>query len=79
MVGLHKASFIVWLGAASLHVLAHIFGCPVSGGCGLLASRCELTLVGASLTAGAVLATATLPAADRLQDQATGHIGLDAR
>jgi len=39
----------------------------------------RVTLVGASLAAGVLLATATLPAADRLQDHATGHIGLDAR
>jgi hypothetical protein len=38
-----------------------------------------VTLVGASLAAGAVLATATLPAADQLQDHATGHIGFDER
>ena len=28
VVGLHKASFFVWLGAASLHVLAHILRLP---------------------------------------------------
>jgi hypothetical protein len=29
--------------------------------------------------AGGVLATATLPGADQLQDRASAHIGLDAR
>jgi hypothetical protein len=79
IVGLHKASFFVWLGAASLHVLAHLLRLP-----GLWRLRppgvaLRVTLVGASLAAGAVLATATLPAADQLQDHATGHIGFDER
>jgi hypothetical protein len=39
----------------------------------------RVALVGASLAAGVLLATATLPAAEHLQDQATGHIGLDER
>ncbi len=79
IVGLHKASFFVWLGAASLHVLAHLLRLP-----GLWRLRApgvalRATLVGASLAAGAVLATATLPGADQLQDHATGHIGFDER
>ena len=39
----------------------------------------RIGVVGASLAAGALLATATLPAADQLQDQATGHVGFDER
>jgi len=79
IVGLHKASFIVWLGAASLHVLAHLLRLP-----GLWRLRApgvalRAVLVGASLVAGAMLATATLPAADRLQDRTTAHIGFDER
>ena len=41
VVGLHKASFIVWFGAASLHVLAPSCDCAVSGACGFRVSRCE--------------------------------------
>ena len=78
MVGLHKASFVVWLGATAVHVLAHAVEVPrviraqVPG----LAIRCAL--VGASLIAGATVAVATLPAADHLQDRASAHFGLDA-
>ena len=79
VVGLHKASFIVWFGAASLHVLAHVLRLPRLWRLRAPGVALRLTLVGASLAAGAVLATATLPAADQLQDQATGQIGLDAR
>jgi hypothetical protein len=78
VVGLHKASFIVWFGAAGLHVLGHALKLP-----GLLRTRApgialRLSLVAVALVAGAFLATATLPAADRLQDRATAQLGLDA-
>jgi hypothetical protein len=77
VVGLHKASFIVWVGATALHVLAHALELPR-----LLRARVpglarRLALVAGAVMAGAVLATATLPAADRLQDRASSHIGLD--
>jgi len=78
VVGLHKASFIVWFGAAGLHVLGHAPKLPR-----LLRARApgiafRLSLVAVTIVAGAFLATATLPAADRLQDRATAQIGLDA-
>ena len=77
LVGLHKASFVVWLAATGVHVLAHLVELPrvfrvrIPG----LAIRCAL--VGASLVAGAMVAVATLPAADHLQDRASAHFGLD--
>jgi hypothetical protein len=79
VVGLHKASFVVWFGATGVHVLAHGLKLP-----GLLRTRVpgaalRLSLVAATVVAGAFLATATLPQADRLQDRATAHIGLEAR
>jgi hypothetical protein len=79
VVGLHKASFIVWVGAAGVHVLAHALKLP-----GVLRARIQGTALRVGLVAGAVvcgglLATATLPAADRLQDRATAHIGFDER
>jgi hypothetical protein len=79
VVGLHKASFIVWFGATALHVLGHALKLP-----GLLRTRApgvalRLSFVAATVVAGAFLATATLPAADRLQDRASAQIGLDAR
>jgi hypothetical protein len=39
----------------------------------------RLAVVGAVVAGGAMLAVATLPAADRLQDQMSAHVGLDAR
>jgi hypothetical protein len=78
VVGLHKASFIVWFGAAAVHVLGHVFKLP-----SLLRTRARgiglrLSVVGVTAVAGAFLATATLPAADRLQDRMSSQIGLDA-
>lgn len=77
IVGLHKASFIVWVGAMTLHVLAHARKLV-----GPLRSRVpgvvlRVALVAGTIAAGAVLAVATLPAADRLQDHASAHFGFD--
>jgi hypothetical protein len=79
IVGLHKASFIVWFGATGLHVMLHAPKVP-----GFLRARVpgaalRLSLVATTVAAGMLLATATLPAADRLQDHASARIGLDAR
>ena len=79
IVGLHKASFLVWVGAFGLHVLWHtprmlrllperIPGTPL-----------RVAVAAASVVAGGVLATATLPQADHLQDRASSHIGFDDR
>lgn len=78
VVGLHKASFIVWFGAAAVHVLGHAPKVPRllrarAGGVGL-----RVALVVGAVVAGAFLAIATLPGADRLQDSATAHVGVDA-
>ena len=67
VLGLHKASFIVWLGSMSLHVLAHFLRLPAllapdaRGGEGVGGSRLRLATVSASVVAGAILAVATLP------------------
>jgi hypothetical protein len=67
LLGLHKASFIVWFGAMTLHVLGHVLKVP-----GLaraeLATRAEGTwlrqlLVAGAVVAGVVVAVAALPAA----------------
>jgi len=78
IVGLHKASFIVWFGAAGVHVLAHVTKLPRllrarAAGAGL-----RVALAAGAIAAGAVLAVATLPSVDRLQDHASAHIGLDS-
>jgi hypothetical protein len=78
VVGLHKASFLVWVGATVLHVLAHAPKVPRLLRARIPGSSVRLALVASAVLAGAVLATATLPQADQLQDRASAHIGLDA-
>ncbi len=78
VVGLHKASFIVWFGAAAVHVLAHATKLPRllrarAAGAGL-----RVALVAGAVAAGVLLAVVTLPSADRLQDRASAHVGLDS-
>ena len=79
IVGLHKASFVVWLGATSLHVLTRIPGMKRILLRRLPGVTLRLGLAGGTLMAGLVLAMATLPAADHLQDTLSGSVGLDAR
>ena len=77
LVGLHKASFVVWAAAFGVHFLAHVpmlarvLRTRVPG----LAVRAGLAT--STVLAGALLATVTLPSADHLQDQATSHMGFD--
>lgn len=61
LLGVHKASFIVWLGATSLHVLAHLRRLPrlVLGP----RLRTRAALVGATVLAGAALAAGTVSSA----------------
>jgi hypothetical protein len=79
IVGLHKASFIVWLGATGVHVLTHVLKLPRLLRERIPGAALRIGLVGSAVVAGALLATVTLPQADRLQDRATARIGLDAR
>jgi len=67
VLGLHKASFVVWVAAMTVHVLAHIARIPalgaldVRGGKGIGGSRLRLAIIAATVFAGAVLAVETLP------------------
>jgi hypothetical protein len=79
IVGLHKASFIVWLGATGLHVLAHVLRLPRLLAARLPGLAVRLALVGSTVLAGVAIATLTLPAADHLQDRLTASVGLDVR
>jgi hypothetical protein len=79
VVGLHKASFIVWVGATGLHVLAHAHKLPRLVRARARGALLRIALVAGAVVAGALLAVATLPAADRLQDRASAHVGLDPR
>jgi hypothetical protein len=78
VVGLHQASFIVWVGAMGVHVLSHAFKLPRILWARVPGVALRVSLVGGAVLAGALLAVATLPSADRLQDRASAHIGLDA-
>ena len=77
LVGLHKASFVVWLGATGIHVLAHITELPHQLRRRIPGAGIRLAVIGATLATGAVVAVATLPGADRLQDKATSPFGVD--
>ena len=77
LVGLHKASFVVWLGATAIHVLAHLVELPRAARLRVPGIATRVLVVGASLAAGTVVAVGTLPAADRLQDNATHFVGFD--
>ena len=77
VVGLHKASFIVWAAATGVHVLAHLQRLP-----GLLRLKVpgrgiRLALVTGAVVSGLALATVAFPTADHLQDRVSAHVGLD--
>jgi len=78
LVGLHKASFILWFGAAGVHVLAHIPKLPRLLRARVAGTGLRMALAAGAVTAGVLLAVATLPNADRLQDRVSAHVGLDS-
>jgi hypothetical protein len=75
LVGLHKASFVVWAGAFGLHLLTRVPALLRALGGRLGFVRIAAAVF--SVAAGIGLAAATLPAVDQLQDQATSHVGFD--
>jgi hypothetical protein len=79
LVGLHKASFVVWLGAMSLHVLIRVPELLPILRRRLAGKALRLGLVGATLGIGLLLGMLTLPAADHLQDNLSGSVGVDTR
>ena len=79
ILGLHQASFVVWLVAMTVHVLTRLEALARILRRRLPGLGRRAGLVGASLAAGLVLAMLTLPAADRLQDSITVHVGVDSR
>jgi hypothetical protein len=78
VVGLHKASFLVWLGAVGVHVLVRMVRLPAALRRAVPGVALRLGLAAAALAAGAAAATLTLPQADQLQDQVSAQVGLDA-
>jgi hypothetical protein len=77
IVGLHKASFVVWVGAAAIHVLAHLREIPRALARRVPGLGLRLALAAVAVLAGLVIAVGTLPGADHLQDHMTGHAGVD--
>ena len=77
VVGLHKASFIVWFGAMAVHVLGHVLELPeqlrVDRERDLPGARLRSFLLAAALVAGAVVAIAALPAVHHWVDWAGHH------
>jgi hypothetical protein len=67
IVGLHKASFVVWFGAMSVHVLAHVLKVPRLARADFVGASDGTWLrrfaVAAALVAGVIVAIAFLPAA----------------
>jgi hypothetical protein len=79
LVGLHKASFIVWLGMTGVHVLARLPRVMGALRRRTAGTAQRLVLAGGAVFAGLALATLTLPAADHLQDEVSAHMGIDSR
>jgi hypothetical protein len=77
LVGLHKASFLVWFGTTTLHVLTRVLRLARAIRLRSPGLALRLGVVGASLVAGVTLATVSLPAVDHLQDSVSGHVGVD--
>jgi hypothetical protein len=77
LLALHQASFAVWLGATGVHVLAHLAKLPRLLRARVPGAALRGAVVVCTLVAGVSLATATLPAADHLQDRVTAHVGID--
>jgi len=75
LVGLHKASFVVWAGAFGLHVLTRLPA--VVGALRRRLPALVATAAALSVVAGLAVATLTLPAVDQLQDNVTGQTGFD--
>jgi hypothetical protein len=79
VVGLHKASFAVWAGAFGLHLLTRLPNLLPGLRQRLPGLGLRAALITCALAAGVVLAAATLPAGEHLQDLMSARFGLDAR
>jgi hypothetical protein len=77
LVGLHKASFVVWFGATGVHVLVHLRRLPLALRVRASGAGLRLVLAATAVVVGMMVAVATLPAADHLQDRASAVVGLD--
>jgi len=77
VIGLHKASFIVWFGAMAAHVLGHVLELPqhlhADRERELPGARARSFLLALALVAGAVVAIPALPAVHHWVDWAATH------
>jgi hypothetical protein len=78
-VGLHKASFVVWLVSTSIHVLARLVRMRDALRARYPGLALRLGTVAVILVAGAAVAVATFPGADHLQDRMSAPVGFDVR
>jgi hypothetical protein len=78
VVGLHKASFVVWAGGFGVHLLTRLTLLWRALRARLPGTSLRLAFAGISLAAGVAVALPTLPAMDQLQDNVSGHVGVDA-
>ena len=78
LVGLHKASFLVWVGAFGLHVLSRAVPALRALRRRVPGLPLRLGMATMSVVVGVTVATLTLPAIDRLQDSVSGHVGVDS-
>jgi hypothetical protein len=77
-VGLHKASFVVWLVATSIHVLARLARMAEALRVRYPGLALRLGVAVVTLVAATAVGTATLPGADNLQDQMSARVGIDS-
>lgn len=77
ILGLHKASFVVWFGAMAAHVLGHVLKLPGLASADLRRSepgaRLRQFLLAGAIVAGLVVAVAGLPAAHSWAHWASLH------
>jgi hypothetical protein len=84
VLGLHKLSFIVWVGAMSIHVLTRGLKLPRLIAAdwwrrdALVGRRARQLLLTGTLAGGLALAVLTLPVVDHWQDSGTGIAGIDS-
>jgi hypothetical protein len=79
LVALHKASFVVWFGATSVHVLTRLVRLPAVLRVRVPGRSLRIALAASTVAAGFAVAALTLPAADRLQDRVSSVVGVDVR
>ena len=79
LVGLHKASFVVWAAAFGLHLLTrtplpyHALRARLAG------TSLRIAAATLALMSGVALAVMTLPEVDHLQDSVSSRVGVDAQ